>query len=228
MEPSYLAVIDRKFDSVLEVVEESRRRLRAPLAEAARVLMDCFRNGGKVLTCGVGDSAAAADYLAASFVRWFRNSHRPGLPALCLEGGGTRPDRDHEIDFELARRVQLFGQRGDVLVAINADGPPEVLARTRAAARERGLRVITMQGRAGSNGGADVILQVPSDHRHSVAEGHLMLTHLLLSLLDHQLEATDRLPSSLATVRGLWELPTQAKASVARRTRLSLAKAARK
>lgn len=228
-EPSLLAVIDRQFDSALEVVEESRRRLRAPLAQLAHLLMECFRNGGKVLTCGVGDSGATADYLAASFVRRGRYACRPGLPALCLVGAGSLADADHEHEFdvEVARRIHLFGQRGDVLVAISADGSPDPLSHTRAAAHERGVRVVTMQGRGGNGAGADVVLQVPSDHRPSVVEGHLMLTHLLVSLLDHQLEVADRLPSSLATVRSLWEMPGRTKA-LGRGTRLSIAKAARK
>ncbi|HJT19201.1 MAG TPA: glycosyltransferase [Nitrospira sp.] len=226
-EPTHLAYIDRRFDAALAVLEESRRRLRGPLMDAARLLMDCFGQGGKVLVCGTGDSATAAEYLAASFIRSFRTSDRHGLPAFSINP--TQRVNDPDSSYEMAQRVHLFGQAGDILIAISADEPSDSLVHALRVARERNLRTILMQGRDGDAGTvADVTLPIPSDQRQSIVELHLLVSHLLLALVDRQLEGIAELPSRPGAVRTLWEAPPRNKSSAGRRPRMTLTRGARK
>ncbi|HEU4683816.1 MAG TPA: glycosyltransferase, partial [Nitrospira sp.] len=210
-EPSHLAYVDRKFDLTVQVLEESRRRLRTPLVDAARLLMDSFHEGGKVLTYGFGDSAGTAESLAASFVRSFRTTHRPGLPALCLNGTTDWLRANADSAYDLARRLHLFGQSGDVFIAIIADQPPDAVLHALSAARDRGLRTILLLGQDETVFTADVVLHIPSDQQHSIVELHLLVVHLLLALVDRQLEASDRLPARPGTVRSLWETTSRNK-----------------
>lgn len=228
-EPAQLAIVDRKIDSALEALQETRRRLRAPLLEAARIIAECFAAGAKVLTCGAGDSAADAEYLAWSFVRSFRSAERPGLPAFHLNAVQDLLSADPDPDYGLARRIQLFGQHGDVLIIVSADEPQRPLAHALAAAGERGLRTIAMLGRDGGDLAreADVALQAPAEHRSLVEEVHLVLMHLLTSLVDRHL-GSDRPPGVSPGVRGIWELPRRTKTPGARRARVALARRAGK
>jgi D-sedoheptulose 7-phosphate isomerase len=52
---------------------------------AADLVVETFRNGGKVLLCGNGGSAADCQHMAAEFVsRLTKEFERPGLPAIAL------------------------------------------------------------------------------------------------------------------------------------------------
>ena len=56
----------------------------APLVESAiAAVLACVTNGGKVLACGNGASAAAAQHFAASFMGRYERE-RPELAALSL------------------------------------------------------------------------------------------------------------------------------------------------
>ena len=54
---------------------------------AADLIVQTFRNGGKVLLCGNGGSAADCQHMAAEFVsRLTKEFERPGLPAMVNNG----------------------------------------------------------------------------------------------------------------------------------------------
>jgi D-inositol-3-phosphate glycosyltransferase len=225
--PDQLALVDGKFSSAIETLQETQRRLGTPLAEAARVLAECFAGEGKVLTCGMRSSAAQAQYLAASFMRAIRTGGQPGLPALHLSTDEEPLTAASDADYGLARRIHLLGQPGDVLVAITADDPPIQLAHALAAAQERGLRSIALSNRRNSPIGqtADITLHVPSDDHDTVEELHLLLLHVLIALVDRQLEAIITAPRT-AGVRGIWERPRRGKSRSARPGRLALPRTA--
>ncbi len=229
-EPDQLAIVDRKFSGAIEGLQETQRRMRAPLTEAARVLTECFAAGGKVLTCGVRDSAAQAAYLATSFVRAVRTGGPAGLPAFHISALDDLSSDDPDADYALARRIQLLGQPGDVLIAITHDEPQSQLTHALAAAQERELRSIVFLNRENTEMGraSDVTLHVPSDDRQSVAELHLLLIHVLIALVSRQLETKDRLAPRGPGVRGIWELPRRGKTRSTRRERVGLPRAARK
>lgn len=55
------------------------------ILNAAELIAETFRSGGKVLLCGNGGSAADCQHMAAEFVsRFTKNFDRPALPAVAL------------------------------------------------------------------------------------------------------------------------------------------------
>lgn len=227
--PDQLALVDRKFSAAVETLQEMQRRIGTPLAEAARALAECFAADGKVLTCGVRDSNAQAQYLATAFMRAMRTGGQPGLPAFHINAHEELATDASDADYGLARRIHLLGQPGDVLVVITADNPPIQLAHALAAAQERGIRSMALLNRNSSDidRAADITLHVPSDDRDTVEELHLLLLHLLIALVDRQLEAHITAPRA-ADVRGIWERPRRGQSRAPRPGRLALPRTARK
>ncbi|WP_083448358.1 glycosyltransferase [Nitrospira moscoviensis] len=218
-ELDHLALIDRTFDDAAEALHEAKRRLRTPLLEAARLLSDCFAAGGKVLTCGVGDGRPGAEYLAWSLGRSARTAECPGLPALYVSAEEDFSASGSDTDGGLARRIHLFGQPGDVLMAVSADEPCALLASALATAHERGLRSIVLLARNGAKGarGADVVLHVPSDQRPAVEHLHIFLMHALSAIVERRLEAPSNRLLRVSGTRGIWELPRRSKPRGTRR-----------
>jgi glycosyltransferase involved in cell wall biosynthesis/phosphoheptose isomerase len=195
-ETEQLVTIERGFDSIVEVLQESRRRLRPFILEAAEALTACFSRGSKVLICGNGGSAAAAQQLAADLLGRFRCTARPGLPAVALDTNpafltGWAEDAGYEYLF--ARQVEALGQAGDVLLAISTGGRSRSLIEAFEAAHRLGLRRLALLG---GDGGelrelADIALTVPSTDLAHIQEVHLFLIHLLCGLIEERL-LTDR------------------------------------
>ena len=78
------------------VLESCRREIEA----ACGMLIDCFRNGGKLLLCGNGGSAADCEHISGELLKGFL-LHRP---PLAEEIEGLRP----EIAAGLQRGIQAI------------------------------------------------------------------------------------------------------------------------
>jgi D-inositol-3-phosphate glycosyltransferase len=220
--PDQLVAVDHGFNSAMETLQESHRRLRAPMLEAVQLLTTCFADGGKVLICADGHSAADADYLAASFVTRLQSADRPGLPALSLNTAGDCLRSDAASESALARQVETFGQADDVLIGISPQGVSPSLAHAFKAAHRRGLRSIALLAAhsVDSRRLADIMLMVPSSNRQLVEEVHLIVMHVVCGLVDERLASDIRQAKNGRTVRTMWELP--------RRRRTTAGRAARK
>jgi D-sedoheptulose 7-phosphate isomerase len=185
-----------------EIINSSLREgaeLRATVArdcgnaifEAASVIVDCLRNGRKLLFFGNGGSAADAQHLAAEFVGRFV-SERAGLAAISLTTDSsilTAVGNDYGFDRVFARQVQALGRPGDVAVAISTSGnSPNVLEAVREA-KKHGLNVI---GLSGKDGGAlareaRVAITVDSDSTARIQECHIAIGHIFCELVEREL-----------------------------------------
>lgn len=163
----------------------------APLAEAASLITDSLRAGGRLLGCGNGGSAADVQHIAAEFVGRFARERKP-YSAIALHANTsalTAIGNDYGYDEVFARQVRAHGRAGDVLLAISTSGSsPNVLAAI-TAARELGIAVI---GLTGGDGGAmatacDVTFVVPARVTPRIQEVHILLGHLICKLAEDAL-----------------------------------------
>ncbi|MFO0892954.1 MAG: glycosyltransferase [Isosphaeraceae bacterium] len=208
-----LATIDCGFDRVMETIQESRRRLRPAMIEAAELLSNCLARDGKVLICGRGPQAMAAHQFAAELTRRHQATGRSGLPALVLS-----PDASLHVAVSagpgtedgLVRQIETYGRAGDVVVGLGASEAQFAdLARAFRAAREMGLRTVAIVGGGGADEGAeaDVQLLVPSSDEQQVQQVQGIILHLLARLLEERGSHVVRLPAAVdSSTWTTWEL----------------------
>lgn len=159
---------------------------------AALVMGMALGQGGKLMFCGNGGSAADAQHLAAEFVVRFTYDRAP-LPAIALTTDSsilTATGNDYHFDQVFRRQVLALGQPGDALVAISTSGSsPNVLAAA-AAAHERGVRVIAMTGNSGGKLAelADVLVNVPSAITARIQEAHITIGHIWCDLVQEMMQ----------------------------------------
>jgi phosphoheptose isomerase len=192
----HLAVVDHGFDESLQALQESRRRLRGPIAEAADVITGCFAADGTVLICGNGGSAAQAQHLAGELVGRFRLPARRALPAVALTADTTVLTawaNDSGYDDVFARQVEALGRAGDVLVVLSTSGRSPNVVRALQAARRRGLRTIGLLGRDGGPAQVlvDVAITAPALDTQRIQEVHLVALHLLCELIEPAVAGAD-------------------------------------
>jgi D-sedoheptulose 7-phosphate isomerase len=162
------------------------------VAAAAGLVCDALASGGQVLVFGNGGSAADAQHFVAELVgRYEAGRSRRAIPALALSSDPsvvTALGNDLGFEQVFARQVEAFGRPGDVAIGITTSGTsPNVLAAMRTA-RDRGLRVVALTGRAaGQTMPADVHVAVPDDRTPRVQEVHMTLLHILCELVEEGL-----------------------------------------
>ncbi|MEW5838898.1 MAG: SIS domain-containing protein [Pseudomonadota bacterium] len=151
-------------------------------------LIAALRNGGKILICGNGGSAADAQHIAAELVGRFGHTRR-GLPALALTTDSsalTSIGNDFGFDAVFSRQVEALARAGDVLIGISTSGNSRnVLAATQSA---RQLGVTTL-GLLGGTGGAlkdvlDHALIAPSADTPRIQECHILIGHIWCAMID--------------------------------------------
>ena len=207
-----LAVIDGSFDALMGTLQESRRRLRPSLLEAAELLSTCLARDGKALICGLGSDAFSAQHFVSELIGRYRVLGRTGLPALALSADsaalGLWSDNPGCNDV-FARQIEVLGRTGDVLVGLGGVGERcRGLAPAFEAAREMGLGCVAIMGGGGDALGrlADVTISVPSSEPHQVRQMQMMIVHLLCKLIGERSLGRQTQAAWKSTSCTTWEL----------------------
>src|SRR5438874_1669705 len=112
------------------------------------VFAESLRNGGKVMACGNGGSAADAQHFAAELVNRFE-AERPPLAGVALTTDSsnlTSIANDYAWEQVFSKQVRALGRRGDVLLAISTSGNSRNVLEALTVAHELGIRVIGLTG----------------------------------------------------------------------------------
>jgi D-sedoheptulose 7-phosphate isomerase len=174
--------------------KQASSALAPDIVRAGELMVACLNDGGKILSCGNGGSAADAQHFAAELVGRFE-LERTGLPAVALTTDSsnlTAIANDYGFDQIFSRQVSALGTDKDVLLAISTSGnSPNVVAAIESA-QTRGLPVVALTGRDGGKmatmmGPADIELRVPSERTTRIQETHLVIIHALCDLIDQAL-----------------------------------------
>jgi len=186
------------------VVRRAAEACSPSVAVAATEIAQAFRQGGKLLLCGNGGSAADCQHMAAELMsRLSREFDRPALPAIALTTDtsfltGFTNDNGYEAVFE--RQVEALGKPGDVLIGISTSGSSRNVIRAVESARARGLRVIALTGETGTLADlSDVAIRVPSRNTQHVQQAHLAIEHVLCDLVEDALFAPRRERADMPT-----------------------------
>lgn len=178
--------------SVLAVVLE---RMVAKSGDAVAGIADgivaALEDGGTLLLCGNGGSAAQCQHLATELTCRFTADRVP-YRALALTTDTsflTACANDYDFARVFARQVEALGRKGDALLALSTGGrSPNVLAAV-AAARARGIATFGLTGAGGAPlaEACDRAVLVPSEDPTRIQEAHLLLGHVLCGTIETRL-----------------------------------------
>jgi D-sedoheptulose 7-phosphate isomerase len=181
-------IIQDEFEEHARVLAEAAESLPPVLERVIQAADSCIREGGKILVCGNGGSAADAQHLAAELVCGVRHE-RKALPSIALTtdtSALTAISNDCDFDRVFARQVEALARRGDVLVAISTSGNSENLIQAARQARSLGCAVVAFTGRTGGKLAehADLAVKAPSEVVSRIQEVHGLCVHLLAQALE--------------------------------------------
>ena len=176
----------------LDAAHEVLTTLRPGIEAVASGMAECLRQGGKILACGNGGSAADAQHFAAELVNRFQRERRP-YAALALTTDSsvlTSIGNDYDFSQVFSKQVEALGRPGDVLLAISTSGNAANACRAAEAAKAAGLWTVALCGGKGGAlaGLADEVLCVASSGVTArIQEGHAMIIHALCQLVEEML-----------------------------------------
>lgn len=169
----------------------SGQTLMQTVGKIADAITACYRNGGKVLFCGNGGSAADAQHLAAELSGRFYFD-RPPLDAEALHVNSsyvTAVANDYSYNEIYSRYVNGVGKKGDVLIGISTSGNSENILRALTVAKNKGMVTVAMTGESGGKMKdlVDFLLNVPSTDTPRIQEAHIMLGHIFCQIVEEDL-----------------------------------------
>ena len=163
------------------------------IATAASLIAESLQQGGKLLLCGNGGSAADCQHLSAEFINLLsRQRQRPAYPAIALTTDSsilTACANDFGFEEVFARQVEGLGQAGDVVLGLTTSGNSENVIRALSAARSLGMRTIGMTGEQPGRLAdcSDVLICVPSSDTQHIQEVHIAAGHVMAELAESAL-----------------------------------------
>lgn len=204
-----------------EILQEMLNRygilkpLEQKIVLAVDSIVDCYKNGGKVLVCGNGGSASDADHIVGELMKSFEG-YRPldkqlqkalkelspergemlaeklqqGLPAVSLTVHNsliTAIANDINGDVIFAQQVTGLGNTGDILIGLSTSGNSKNVIDALIVAKAKGLKTIGLTGEGGGNmkKWCDVLLNVPENRTAFVQELHLPVYHTVCMMVEN-------------------------------------------
>ena len=191
-----MEILQKKIKNIIRhsisVKEEiySDDKLLKTIENIVDVIVSCYENGGKVLFCGNGGSAADAQHLAAELSGRFYID-RPPLFAEALHVNTsyvTSVANDYSFDVIYSRLVNAMGKKNDILIGISTSGNSTNIIKAFEAAKGRGMTTVSFTGIGGKiEKFSDYIINVPSTDTPRIQESHIMIGHIICELVEEKI-----------------------------------------
>ena len=185
--------IERLFDKSIKIKQDCIDQGFEPLYHMGDFIGQSIQNGGKIMLCGNGGSAADAQHLAAEMVVRLRPmNNREGVAAITLAQDTstiTACGNDFGYDLIYERVLRSLGKKGDSLIGISTSGNSKNVILAMKAAQEMSVKVF---GFLGCKGGealkyCDEVFIVPSNDTGRIQEAHITAGHALMEYIEDQL-----------------------------------------
>lgn len=163
----------------------------ALIQEAAFLIAESFKQGGKVLSCGNGGSHCDAMHFAEELTGRYREN-RPAYPAIAISDVShlSCVSNDFGYEYVFSRYVEGVGRAGDVLFGLSTSGNSKNVLNAIASAKAKGMKVIALTGKDGGQmaGLADVEIRVPHfRYADRTQEIHIKIIHILMMLIEFEM-----------------------------------------
>ncbi|ASG67301.1 DnaA initiator-associating protein DiaA [Francisella halioticida] len=188
--------VNSYFENSIQAKIETANVLPPAIVQAAKAMVSCLENGGKILACGNGGSGAIAQHFSSKLLNHFE-MERPPLPAVSLTGDmATITAIGNYYGFVeiFSKQVAALGNEDDILLVVSTTGDSENILKVVEEAHDLEMKVIALTGASGGRlqnmyNPEDIELRVPSNSVASIQENHFLIIHCLCDIIDQKLFA---------------------------------------
>ena len=187
---------------------------KTQILQSYELMQETYAQGGKVLVCGNGGSAADSEHIVGELMKNFKKCRKASqdlldnledcveseslkkvlegnLPAISLTSHlslTTAYSNDKEPSAVFAQQLAGLGQKGDTFIAISTSGNSLNCVYACLVAKAKGLKTIAFTGKKDSrlSSLSDVTVQVPESETFKIQEYHLPVYHALCAMLEEE------------------------------------------
>ncbi len=176
------------------------------IENALALMIDAYKNSGKILVCGNGGSSADADHIVGELMKGFlkerkvtderipqelREKLQGALPAISLSAHTslmTATINDNDADMIFAQQVYGYAKEKDLLIAISTSGNSKNVVNAVKVAKALGTKTLALTGETGGilKDLADVTICAPSTETYKIQEYHLPIYHYLCARVEEE------------------------------------------
>ena len=183
---------------------------REQIASAVSVIIQMHKNGGTLLLCGNGGSAADCEHISGELLKGFlkkrplSSDERSDIPekvADKLQGGikaipltslsslSTAFANDVDAELVYAQLVSVFGGKNDVFFGISTSGNAENVCIAATVAKAREMKTVALTGKDGGRLAklCDVAIIAPESETYKIQELHLPIYHAVCAQVEEEL-----------------------------------------
>lgn len=198
---------DKIFDELFERYP-ALEICRKDIFKSFEIMAECFENGGKLLCCGNGGSAADCDHFAGELLKGFLKKRplsdsekekfgdgfisgnlQKGLPVISLCAHSalmTAFSNDAVPSLVFAQQVYAYAKGGDVLLCLSTSGNSENIVYAAETALAADMKVISITGEKESalSRFSDICIRLPETETFKVQELTLPVYHCLAAMIE--------------------------------------------
>ncbi|MCM1131330.1 MAG: SIS domain-containing protein [Roseburia sp.] len=180
------------------------------ITQAIEILSTSYKQGGKLLLCGNGGSAADCEHIVGELMKGFKkrrplskelveliddknltNQLQYGLPAISLVSHAalsTAFSNDQMPEAVFAQQVLGYGKKEDVLLCISTSGNSINCVYAAKIAKALDMKVVSLTGnkKCQLEDLSDCVIQAPSHETYKVQEYHLPIYHTICLILEEE------------------------------------------
>ncbi len=177
---------------------------RDDIQKALELMINTYKNGGKILVCGNGGSASDSEHIVGELMKCFI-SKRPvkdkripsdiaaklqgslpaiSLPSQCAILSAYINDVDPEMMY--AQLVYGYAKAEDLIIGLSTSGNSKNVVNAVNVAKAVGAKTLCMTGIGGGklNEISDVTIKVPEMETYKIQEYHLPVYHYLCAAVE--------------------------------------------
>ena len=182
------SIIEREFNLHLQAVNNTLDECIIDIENAAKLCIECLKNGNKLLLFGNGGSAADAQHIAAEITGRYK-TERKGLAAIALTtdtSALTAIGNDFGFDNIFERQVEALAFPGDILIGISTGGSSLNVLKALKKANVLDCKTIGLSGRDGGefNSVCDINIIARTHDTPRIQEMHIIIGHAICHLID--------------------------------------------
>lgn len=182
-------------------------QIRDDIQKALDLMLTCYKNGGKILLCGNGGSAADCEHIVGELMKGFmsrrevtderipqdlRCNMQGSLPAISLpsqSGIISAFSNDVAPDMVYAQLTYGYAKENDLLIGISTSGNSKNIVNAVKVAKAMGVKTMALTGENESllSSLCDVTVKAPETETFKVQEYHLPIYHYLCAEVEKQL-----------------------------------------
>lgn len=177
------------------------------IENALALMLDTYKNDGKILVCGNGGSSADADHIVGELMKGFLKARKVtdenlsadfkenlqgSLPAISLSSQSalvTAFNNDMNPDYVFAQQVHGLANNNDLVIGISTSGNSKNVVNAIRLAKEMGVKTVALTGERGGilKNLADVTICAPATETYKIQEYHLPIYHYLCAKVEEEL-----------------------------------------